>query len=314
MKFASAMPMPKLRAKGGGSIRSCASAKLLRCGTILVAASKAPRLSPRARRLLASSAETKVQRRGKHDRASRRIDSKSFEIAQRAITQCRLMRSAKHDAGRLIGFESLLPTLRAEAPAIARFQPGEADFRYRIRQVIAARFGKPQESVGHDYADGVTANVLPASVATAVPVKAGHRIDGAKFKRLAKNIARRQPPAPLLFAGISQHRRLGKSGGGSSRNEFRRNAQIKSQAQYANDAQGATEVGPCLTDAAPKDRSQRTARIMTAMIPPERMRHQSSRLFWPGGSIRTSLTATVRDKSWPNFLVCQGSKQSPVPL
>jgi len=57
--------------------------------------------------------------------------------------------------------------------------------------------------------------------------------------------------------------------------------------------QGATEVGPCLTDAAPKDRSQRTARVLTAMMPPERMRRQSSRHSWPGGSIRTSMTATA---------------------
>ena len=57
--------------------------------------------------------------------------------------------------------------------------------------------------------------------------------------------------------------------------------------------QGATKVGPCLTDAAPKDRSQRTARVLTAMTPPERMRHQSSRLSRPGGSIRTSMTATA---------------------
>jgi len=203
--------MPKLRAKGGGSIRSCTSAKLLRCGTILVAASEAPRLSPRARRRLASSAETKVQRRGKHDRASRQIDSKSFEIAQRAITQCRFVRRAKYDTGRVVGFECLLPALRAETPAIARFQPGKADFRHRRRQVIAARSGKAKESVGHDYADGVTANILPASIATAVPVKACHWFDRAKFKRLAKNITRRQPPAPLLFAGVSQHWRLGKS-------------------------------------------------------------------------------------------------------
>jgi hypothetical protein len=57
--------------------------------------------------------------------------------------------------------------------------------------------------------------------------------------------------------------------------------------------QGATKVGPCLTDAAPKDRSQRTARILTAVMPPERMRRQSSRHSWPGGSIRTSMTATA---------------------
>jgi len=52
-------------------------------------------------------------------------------------------------------------------------------------------------------------------------------------------------------------------------------------------------VGPCLTDVAPKDRSQRTARVLTAMMPPERMRRQSSRHSWPGGSIRTSMTATA---------------------
>ena len=57
--------------------------------------------------------------------------------------------------------------------------------------------------------------------------------------------------------------------------------------------QGATEMGPCLTDAAPKDRSQRTARVLTAMMPPERMRRQSSRHSWPGGSILTSMTATA---------------------
>jgi hypothetical protein len=55
-------------------------------------------------------------------------------------------------------------------------------------------------------------------------------------------------------------------------------------------------VGPCLTDAAPKDRSQRTARLSTAMAPPERMRCQSSRLPWPGGSIRTSMTATTTNQ------------------
>jgi hypothetical protein len=32
---------------------------------------------------------------------------------------------------------------------------------------------------------------------------------------------------------------------------------------------------------------------LTAMMPPERMRRQSSRLSWPGGSIRTSMTATA---------------------
>jgi hypothetical protein len=66
--------------------------------------------------------------------------------------------------------------------------------------------------------------------------------------------------------------------------------------QGNQDTRGAITVGPCLTDAAPKDRSQRTARILTAMAPPERMRRQSSRLSWPGGSIRTSMTTTATNR------------------
>lgn len=115
------------------------------------------------------------------------------------------MRGAKHDARRVIGFERLLPALRAKTPAIAGFESGKADFRHWRRQVVAARFRKPKESVGHHYADSVTANVLPSGVATAVPVKPRHWLDRAQFQRLAKNIACRQPTAPLLFAIVSQH-------------------------------------------------------------------------------------------------------------
>src|ERR1700745_3082423 len=74
---------------------------------------------------------------------------------------------------------------------------------------------------------------------------------------------------------------------------------------------GATKVGPCLTDAAPKDRSQRTARILTAMMPPERMRPQSSRHSWPGGSIRTSMTATVTTRILAQLLTLSRERTTP---
>jgi hypothetical protein len=159
---------------------------------------------------------------GSHERHSRQIDRKSLEIAQCAISQCRLMRRAKYDARRVIGLERLLPTLRAETPAIAGFQSGKTDFRHRGREVVAARFGKTKERVGHHCADGVTADVFAAGIATAVPVKAGHRLDRAQFKRLAKNIARRQPPAPLLFASVSQHMAAQKIVRWTVADEFRR--------------------------------------------------------------------------------------------
>jgi hypothetical protein len=51
----------------------------------------------------------------------------------------------------------------------------------------------------------MTADVLPAGVATAVPVETRHRIDRAQLKRLAEDIARREPAAPMLLAFVSQH-------------------------------------------------------------------------------------------------------------
>jgi hypothetical protein len=134
---------------------------------------------------------------------SRQIDRKSFEIAQRAISQRRLMRGAQDDARRMVRFQRLLPALRAEAPAVAGLQPGKADFRNRRRQIIAARFGKYKKGIGHDRADCMIADVIPASVATAVPIKTRHWFDRAQFQGLAKDIARRQAAAPMLFSLVS---------------------------------------------------------------------------------------------------------------
>jgi len=113
------------------------------------------------------------------------------------------MRGAQDDARRVMGFKRLLPALRAQAPAVAGFQPGEADFRNRRRQIIATRFGKTKKGVGHDYADSMTADVLPAGVATAVPVETRYWFDRAQFERLAEDIARRQAAAPMLLPFVS---------------------------------------------------------------------------------------------------------------
>jgi MEMO1 family protein len=53
------------------------------------------------------------------DRDLGEIDRKSFEIAQRAKRQRRLMGGAQHHARRLLGFKRFLPALSAKAPAIA---------------------------------------------------------------------------------------------------------------------------------------------------------------------------------------------------
>src|SRR5690348_18041162 len=91
----------------------------------------------------------------------------------------------------------------------------------------------------------------------------------------------------MLFSFVSQHlaaQEIVASCPYGQDNTNARMNQPKSQCEKHSGGKrmrGATKVGPCLTDAAPKDRSQRTARILTAMMPPERMRRQSSRFARP---------------------------------
>jgi hypothetical protein len=89
----------------------------------------------RARRWAGALADRKLR-----NDASRQVDRKSLEIAQRAVCQRRLMRGAQDDARCVIGFKRLLPALRAQAPAVAGLQPGEANFRNRRGEIITARF------------------------------------------------------------------------------------------------------------------------------------------------------------------------------
>src|ERR1700737_2084611 len=43
------------------------------------------------------------------------------------------------DLGCLAGFERLFPALRAETPAVARLEAGEAEFGHRGREIVAGR-------------------------------------------------------------------------------------------------------------------------------------------------------------------------------
>lgn len=135
----------------------------------------------------------------------RQIDGEPFEIAERAISERRLVGGPQDHARRVGGFEGFLPALGAQAPAIAGFESGEADFRNRRRQIVAARFGESEKGVGHHHANRMAANILTAGVAAAVPVKARHWLDRTGLKGVAENVARRQPRAPFIFPVVSQH-------------------------------------------------------------------------------------------------------------
>ena len=143
--------------------------------------------------------------RGRNARGLSQIDGKAFEIAERAISQRRLVGGAQDHARWVSGFEGFLPALRAQAPAIAGFETGKTDLRYRRRQIVAARFGESEKGVGYHHANRMAAHVLTAGVAAAVPVKARHRLDRAKFKRFAEDIARGKTRSPFFFSVVSQH-------------------------------------------------------------------------------------------------------------
>src|ERR1051325_1481298 len=98
----------------------------------------------------------------------------TFKISQSAIVQRALMGGAKHHPRRMARFKSLLPTRRAQAPAVARLQSGKAELRTRGGKVVAAGFGKFQECVGHYRANCMAADILVAGIAAAVAEKAGH--------------------------------------------------------------------------------------------------------------------------------------------
>ena len=135
----------------------------------------------------------------------RQIDGEAFEIAERAISQRRLVGGPQDHTRRVSGFEGLLPALGAQAPAIAGFETGKTDFRYRRRQVVAARFGETEKGIGHHHANRMAANILTAGIAAAVPVKARHWLDRTRLKGFAEDIARWKPRTPFIFPVVSQH-------------------------------------------------------------------------------------------------------------
>ena|SRR5271165_729455 len=139
---------------------------------------------------------------------SGQVDCGAFEIGQRAVAQSTLVGGTQNHARRLARFEGFLPTRRAQAPAVAGFEAGKAEFRHWCREVIAARFGKI-EKLGRRYdANRVAADVINPGVAAAVPIKSRHRVDRAGLERFAEYVARCAAPALAAASVIPQHDRV----------------------------------------------------------------------------------------------------------
>src|SRR5689334_10472529 len=114
------------------------------------------------------------------------------------------MGGAQHHARRLAGCERLLPARRAQAPAVAGFEPRKAELRHRRGQIVAAGFGEFQEGSGHDDTHRVAAEILAPGIAAAVAIKSGHRAERAELERFAEHIAGRSAAA-VTAPVVPQH-------------------------------------------------------------------------------------------------------------
>ena len=63
------------------------------------------------------------------------------------------------------GIQSLLPTIRTEAPLITGLEASEAPVRARRRKIVACGFGECEELFGEQDANGVLARVVVACLA-----------------------------------------------------------------------------------------------------------------------------------------------------
>src|SRR6185503_4423304 len=108
--------------------------------------------------------------------SSLKPDGVLLQVIERNDLQGHRMGGLEHHLGGAAGIERLLPARRAQAPAVARLEAGEAVLRHRRREVVAPGFREGEELRRHDDANRVQAHVLAAGVATGIAIEAGQRL------------------------------------------------------------------------------------------------------------------------------------------
>ena len=89
------------------------------------------------------------------------------------------MRRLKIDGWRDVVFERVFPARDADAPAIARFEPGESPFTMRCHQIVAIEHGEIQKLAGRLHADRVLPDIFSAGATITIAIKPSHRIAAA---------------------------------------------------------------------------------------------------------------------------------------
>src|SRR5882762_8437177 len=122
-------------------------------------------------------------------RPSAQIDRVALEDLERDDFQGRLVGCRQPDLGCLAGFERLFPALRAETPAVARLEAGEAEFGHRGREIVAGSSRERQKRCIDLCAHSVQPQIFGPGVAAAVAIKSGHRLGAAFGERFAEDVA-----------------------------------------------------------------------------------------------------------------------------
>lgn len=131
---------------------------------------------------------------------SDKIDCEGFEIGERHDLQRSTMCRLQADLRCAAGLESLLPPRRAEAPAVPRLEPQEAELRSRRRQVIASGAGELEELRRHHGTDGMRAGIRGVGLAATASEPASFRRMAAVGEGFAEHI-----DLPVLTVAAAVH-------------------------------------------------------------------------------------------------------------
>ena len=98
------------------------------------------------------------------------------------------MRRFKIDRSSAIMIQRVFPARDADAPFVARLQPGEPPFQAWRDQIVSVEHGKIEKFPCDFHTNRVQPNVFRTGATKAVAIKAGDRIATATFQFASENV------------------------------------------------------------------------------------------------------------------------------
>src|ERR1700678_3241122 len=135
-------------------------------------------------------------------RVGRDVDRVLAQRGQRDDVQRALVRARQHDRRRAAILVGAKPVHGRHAPAVPRYQPGEAELRHGSGEVVADAPLVLEELARHHRADGVTPPVLGSGRAAAATVEPCQRVTSTGLKLAAQHVPVAHPSS-IGIAAIS---------------------------------------------------------------------------------------------------------------